>query len=643
MGSISDNRQSAHSYGQRRVRIKDNACAALLIAVCGLLIFFGTVRSPFQYDDAHAIVNNTYIQDLSKFQETVGIGNIFNRSILILSFAINHEMGGLDVFGYHLVNVLIHVCVGILLFYVTRELMACLPAPTAGLPLWSALLFMLQPLAVQPVTYLSNRSALLVALFYLLSFYSFIRFARPRPDKTRPVFLLMASLLFFVAGTGVKETIVTLPFMAGAFLWIQSPPRSRKDWAKWSWVLLPAMAYLAYRAASLGGNPFKAQADPSLMARHYYFLTELKVVVYYYLLKWFLPISLNFEPHIRVSTLWTDGQSLSALAVLVMAGLAFGRQPLAKFAVLWFLVTILPESSFIPLKQLASEHRAYLPGIGIIWLVGMGLSRLPLQSGRAGMFLIALLMASLAIDRSLVYRTEILLWEDTVRKSPQKILVHNNLVSAYIDKKRFDDAEREAKLILQADPDYSNAHSNLGVIYASRKQWEEAKAEFDRAIAIQKDNHAHFYNAGQMRINLNKPEEALPYLERAVKMRPDVADYHFSLGNVYRLLKQYDLALEEYRFSVQQRPGHADTHNNMAVVFWNLKMYDLAETEFKKAVALDPDNIEALNNLASVYMVLQDYAKAIPWLEKLLLKQPGNENTRNLLKVARIMNDAKKS
>lgn len=625
-------------------QFKNRLYSILLLATCGVLGFLGTVHSPFQYDDAHAIVGNPYIKDLSQFQELVGIGNIFNRSVLLLSFAINHEIGGLDVFGYHLVNISIHICVGILLFLVTRELMALQPAPSAHLPLLVALTFMLQPLAVQPVAYLSNRSALLVALFYLLSFYSFVRFTKQRTGTPPSFFLLFLSLLFFVLGSGTKETIVTLPIMAGVFLWLKSSPDSRKDWSKWTWVLLPVLIYLAYRAAITGGNPFKAQADPSfeLMPRHYYFLTELKVIVYYYLLKWLLPMGLNFEPHIQVSTTWTDWQSLSALVILVMAGFFLRKQLLAKFALLWAIVAVLPESSFIPLKQLASEHRAYLPGMGISLLVGMGISRLPSQWARAGMFSFILLMAFLTLNRGLVYRTEIFLWEDTVRKSPQKIMAHNNLVSAYIDKKRFDDAEREAKLILQSDPDYSNAHSHLGVVYASRKQWEEARMEFDKSLTYQKDNHANHYNAGQMRINLNRPEEALPYLERAVALKPDSANYHFTLGNAYRMLKHYDPALEEYRLSLKYRPDSPETHNNMAVIFWELKMYDLAEAEFIKTVAIDKDNVDALNNLAGVYMVLKDYPKAIPYLEKVLTLQPNNENARDLLKVANILKDTNK-
>ena len=83
--------------------------AICLICFMGLLAFYGTLHSPFHYDDVHAIIENPHIKDIGTFQEKVGIQNVFNRSVLLLSFAINQHFGELEVFGYHLVNILIHI------------------------------------------------------------------------------------------------------------------------------------------------------------------------------------------------------------------------------------------------------------------------------------------------------------------------------------------------------------------------------------------------------------------------------------------------------------------------------------------------------------------------------------------------------
>ena len=95
--------------------------AFFLICCIGVLTLYGTLHSPFHYDDTHAIIENPYIKDLGNFQETVGIQNIFNRSVLLLSFAINQNIGKLEVFGYHLLNILIHILNTILWFFLVKE------------------------------------------------------------------------------------------------------------------------------------------------------------------------------------------------------------------------------------------------------------------------------------------------------------------------------------------------------------------------------------------------------------------------------------------------------------------------------------------------------------------------------------------
>ena len=101
--------------------------ATCLICFMGLLAFYGTLHSPFHYDDLHAIVENPHIKDLGKFQEKVGIQNVFNRSVLLLSFSLNQYFGELEVFGYHLINILIHILTSILWFFLVKKLLRIEP------------------------------------------------------------------------------------------------------------------------------------------------------------------------------------------------------------------------------------------------------------------------------------------------------------------------------------------------------------------------------------------------------------------------------------------------------------------------------------------------------------------------------------
>ena len=157
--------------------------ATLFLCCMGLLVFYGTLHSPFHYDDTHAIVENPHIKDLSKFQEKVGIQNIFNRSTLLFSFAVNQHLGEMKVFGYHLVNILIHILCAILWFFLVREFLHIEPFKNRSLlktlPLVCSIIHLANPLNVQAVTYISSRSSLLATFFYLLAFYIFLKILKP--------------------------------------------------------------------------------------------------------------------------------------------------------------------------------------------------------------------------------------------------------------------------------------------------------------------------------------------------------------------------------------------------------------------------------------------------------------------------------
>ncbi|MDA0691499.1 MAG: tetratricopeptide repeat protein [Nitrospinae bacterium] len=622
-----------------------------VLSLLGILTFFGTLRSPFLYDDAHAIVENPHIRNLWDFQNTIGIENIFNRSVVLLTYAVNREVGRLDaghldVFGFHLVNILIHICVGIVLYFLTQALLAIetrqLQARLRPLPLFAASIHLLHPLTVQPVAYLSNRSSLLVTLFFLLGFYFFIQSVRGwKPgDEMRSLSHAGIALLFFFLGAGSKETIVTLPVMAMAYLWFKTPRmETNKFVIVGMLILFPVLVYLGARYMQMG-NLLVLKADPgSLMIdRGLYFLTQMKALVFYYLLKLFLPLNLNFEPDVILVSGVLDPEWMTGFAVMVLlgAGLYLQNSRLARFAFFWALVTILPTSSLIPLKQIVSEHRAYLPGVGICLALGVGgLTAVRHPANRSVMiFTFLLLIALLTLNRSLDYRTEVHLWQDTALKSPQKALVRNNLAAAYLGEKGFDEALKEIEITLKLDPLYTYAHINRGHIYSRQENWQAARIEFDRGLLLGSPKAEAFFNAALVRTYLNQPEESISFFKEAIKIKPHRAKYHFELGNVYRFLNRQDEALAEYRLTLSTEPGHFQAQNNIGVLFWNLKQYDLAAQAFQNALTLGANNSEIQNNLASIYMIQKRHGQAIPHLEQLLALQPDNAKAKELLKVA---------
>jgi len=625
-----------------------NIKALVLLCTCGIVVFFATVHSPFLYDDFHTIEDNPYIKDLSNFQNLVGIQNIFNRSVLLLTFAINNAIGQVDTFGYHLVNITLHLCVGVVLYFLTSQILS-LENPTIQpklkkLPLVVSLIHLINPINVQAVTYISSRSSVLVTLFFLLSFYLLVRYRKLNDRfKNKWVFLFypLTVLLLFFLGLGTKEIIVTLPIIVVLYLWIECPEKKfRKFIPELAVILIPLIIYLLYRYIQYG-NILIIRTDPysHLIDRGLYFLTQIKVVVSYYLVKIFLPINLNFEPDIALVSGVHDWQWILALmtGIILALGIIFQKSVLLKGAFLWALVTIIPTSSIIPLKQFATEHRTYLPGIGI----SMGIGVLFLRAGYSRLIqptlvIFLIIYGFLTMHRSLDYRSEIEIWEDTAKKSPYKAIVHNNLGTAYLSMERLKDAQESFEVSSAILPSSPEPYINMGHINARNKEWSKAKLKFDLALKLGSNRSQVFYNSGLMRLKLNKHEESLPFFLEAIKIKNHRPIYYYELGNAFRKLKQHDLALKAYKKVLELDRTHIEAQNNIGVVFWNLKLLNQAETAFKKALEME-DKVTIHNNLANLYIAQKRFRKAITHLKTVIKKTPNDVRARNLLSIVEVI------
>ena len=622
--------------------------ALALICVCGVIIYFATVHSPFIYDDAHAIEDNPYIKNLSKFQQMVGVQNIFNRSILLFTFSVNHAIGQLDVFGYHLINLMLHLCVGIMLYFLTMELLTienpALTQTFQRLPLAVSLIHIFNPINVESVTYLSSRSSVLVTLFYLSSFYLFIRFVNSKEKKKKWKNIHYPIVIFFLfyLGLGTKEIIVTLPIIAVLYLWVHSSTKNfHKFLPELAVILISLIIYLLYRYVQMG-NLLVIKTDPYsyMIDRSLYILTQIKVVISYYFVKLIFPINLNFEPDIRLVSGFLDWEWVVSLiiGVCIAIGIFYQKSILLKCAFIWALITILPTSSIIPLKQIATEHRTYLPGLGIN--MGLGILFLRGVSHRKlippTLFIFLVIYGLLAMKRSLDYRSEINLWQDTVRKSPNKSMVHNNMGTAYLSKERLKEARKSFEVSSALSPSSTDPYINMGHIDARNKEWDKAKLKYDLALKLGANRSQVFFNSGLMRLKLNKPAEALPFLLEAIKIKNHRPLYHQELGNAFRMLKQYDSALKSYRKVLELEPNYVEAQNNIGVIFWNLKILDKAELEFKKALVMK-DKTKIHNNLANLYIAKKQFSKAIPHLKTVLGRKPNDSRARNLLHVVEII------
>lgn len=451
--------------------------------VCGTLValaaatYAGALRGAFQYDDLYTILINPH---LDRWETFVGHLDHMVRPLLYATFLFDRSLYGNSATGYHLLNLLLHLGSGLLVY---RILTRAVTEETTHVPFWTALLFLIHPIQTETVTYISGRASGLMAFFYLLALLLYIEAAARQRAGFPHLSYVFGAIFSFVLALGSKETAMTFPL--ALLLWDVAIRRLdgaalRKTFLSGHlpfWFVLLAVVGWAW------WHPrYSALAQFSLDIRPLWdnLLSELNAVTYALLL-FFCPWKQNFDHDLPL--LHSLFEWPLPLDLLLFGGLTTGaiflvrRLPLLSFGIGWFFVQLLP-TSLIPRNDLLSERNLYLASMGLLLAVVVLCSHLAhrlikvlqrprlVQLGAGSLALaLVLLLCFFTYQRNLLYRGEVSLWSDTVRKSPNKSRPHNNLGHAYAMEGDWDRAIEEFRIAARLDPDYAVARKNLRDAY----------------------------------------------------------------------------------------------------------------------------------------------------------------------------------
>ena len=171
--------------------VKSQRFVALAVVFAGLLAYHNSFFGPFVFDDIPHITENPRIRQLWPPWDVLSPSSsalINARPVVDVSLAVNYALGGYNVWGYHALNLTIHILAGLTLFGIVRRTLRQPPlrerfgAAADGLALAAALIWTVHPLQTESVTYVIQRAESIMGLFYLLTLYCFIRgAASPRP------------------------------------------------------------------------------------------------------------------------------------------------------------------------------------------------------------------------------------------------------------------------------------------------------------------------------------------------------------------------------------------------------------------------------------------------------------------------------
>jgi len=634
--------------------------AGLCLLVAVVCVYSNSLDASWQYDDAANITNNPAIRikELSweglshaMFEGHLPARASF-RPIAYLTFALNFYHGGLDVFGYHLVNLLVHFLSSVFLFLVIRRILnlprfngqyAARSYPAA---LLGALFWAIHPIQTQAVTYIVQRMALLAGLFYILSMDFYLR-GRTEERRNRNVFWFAGAFACFLLALGSKENAVMLLPTVGLcevlLLHEVGPGTLRRNRKILVW-LSALILFLGILYLSVGGvyRTLFAGYDYRDFSMTQRLMTETRVMVFYLsLLVYPNPERLSIVHDIGLSTsMLTPISTLAATAFVVASVVALiwiaKRHPIVSFSYLFFFINHAAESTFLPL-DLVYEHRNYLPSMFFFLPPALGLLQLmerkkTLKYPVAG-FLVLLLIGfgHWTYLRNSAWKSPGSLWLDAERKSPGDSRVHHNLGVFFLDrgdlrraKAEFEDALRYRNYHRQGAESLTQV--NLGNVYRDVNDEKRAEEFYRASLESDPNQYPALIGLAGIYERQGMQEQAYQSLMRAFSINPHDSIVNMNLGLSCLRRERPDQGIEHFRKALNTGEVDPRVFNYLGIAYQEKGRLDLAVTYFRRSLEVNPADIGPHLHLMEIYQTRGLGARAQEQAEILVsrfMAQPG--------------------
>ena len=622
----------------RTRRARSWICAGL-IAAAAAAAYANSFNGAFQFDDIPAILDNPTLRTLwppgVPLSPPPGALTVSGRPILNLSLALNYAVSGYNPWSYHALNLLIHIGAALALFGIVSRTLAGAGEPNPqGWALATALIWVAHPLTTESVTYVVQRAESLMALFYLLALYFFVRSADPARSG-RSVGWMSLSALSCWLGMATKEVMVTAPVVVLLYDRTFVSKSWREAWRAgrgYYVVLAASWIPLLWLVAGTGWDRGGTSGFHVGVSWVGYWLTQGEAMARYAgLAFWPHPLALDYGPPSAPAAL------AYALCALVLAGLVatavatFKGRPWAFLAAACFLV-LAPTSAMPGVLQFAAEHRMYLPLAAVVSAAVVAVRAAVLRWGSPGpaqtlalAWLLAVAVACLGTATALrnrVYADDLSLWRDTVAKRPQSALAEANLGKALLDRGLTAEGITYCRRAVSLDPNKPAARYNLGLAYENQGQWDAALAEFTAAASLNPKLYFAQFRAGRLLDRLGRGVDAERCLRSALAIEPDLAAAHGSLGEALALQGRQDEAIAEFERSLVLEPDQPEVEFNLGVLLDASGRIGDAVAHYSAAVRLRPKYGDAQLNLGVSLAQSGKLAEALPALRSAALLMP---------------------
>ncbi|MEW6989396.1 hypothetical protein AADZ91_01795 [Colwelliaceae bacterium 6441] len=560
-----------------------------------VLVYSNTFDVPFLFDDYTSIESKAqlYSQDVYALYKYFG-----SRFITYLTFKLNYQVNGFEVWGYHLVNLFIHLLTSACVYLLSIQLFTMNNILSKDrnkknskyiFALIVTLIFALHPLQTQAVTYIVQRGASIAALFYIATLLSYIHLRLSTKSVKQALFAFL-TLLFMLLAFFSKQNTYTLPaallLIEIVFIY-QLNNRPYKHLIK-PVVILSVISVFAVFYVLNAHPEFISKLDSLTretndFSRMQYLETQLGVVLLYVKL-FFLPISQQVEYIYPLE----DGNFFNSLGLIFVYFITISfaiwkvkTKPILSFAILFFFLTHLVESALIPISDLVFEHRSYLPNISLCLIVGCLLLSLFQNNKKSMLFILIITLSAISIltyQRNSIWADEEALYKNELKMSDKKTRIHGMLGNYYYEQKMHKKSAESFKKAFDNAGDFDDL-DNLGY----------------------RDKFGYFTNYTAALGRIGKSKEAI---EITLEILPKIKENQF----LARIL------------------------TNLGVFYWKDKNYLLCTKYMFKAMKIEPNMIEAIVGVGKCFAEMGDKEMAKHMFERALRVSPRARQIHKAIK-----------
>ncbi|MCH8150215.1 MAG: tetratricopeptide repeat protein [Planctomycetes bacterium] len=613
--------EKPQTHVARKSRNPPFAIFALILLVLGFAAYLSSFSGVFVFDDVEDI---QFSPRIKKLWPITDILTEATRPVVELTLAVNHAVGELDVLGYHVVNLVIHLAAGLVLLGIIRRTLL-LPAfdkrfnrSATALAFAIASVWTVHPLQTQSVTYVIQRAESLMGLFYLLTIYFVVRGAA----AARPARWYVAAVVVCALGMGSKAVMVTAPLMTAiydrSYLSASFKQMLRRRWHLYlglmaTWIVLGGTGILGGVFGLREGTATVGFAFKGISPFHYA-LTQPGVILHYLRLSvWPYPLCLDYGWPVVKSLPQALPWLLVLMAFLGTTVWLLIRRPALGFPAAWFFLVLAPTSSIVPIRDVIFEHRMYLPLAGVVTLLAICahffLMRLEAKwsitlrmATRIRGVTMTVLLAFLVVatyQHNKVYRSDLALWSHVAKHRPQNARGHRGVGTALEKLERYEEAERSLREAVRLAPGNADAHFALGNVLRAQKRIDEAVDQYEKTIAARATYARAYINLGNILSDRGQTDDAAKYFLSVIEMDSPhvepvfIARAFFNLGNGFVRQGNRRQAIESYKSALEVYPGYYNAHYGLGLVFIGLDRVDDAIAAFRATLELEPNHRDA--------------------------------------------------